>query len=154
MPKQNQFKNASPKSSPDNIYHQDRRPPSNTYHPEPSISPNLDAIDSRDDHIRELKQIGVWDSIVEHILETIGQHKTSSDEENLEIVRAVVAEIQGGNLWLNSDAFSYATELHVFGCSTLRQYAIRHGITPEGFSKHADGIIRRFGLPAKKVKTT
>lgn len=115
-------------------------------HSEPAVFPNLDALDSLEDCIRDLKRAGQWEAMVEHICSAFAHPPQSGHDSRLETLRALLVEFQGDNPQLTIDAFSYATGLNVFGAYTLRDYAKRNAISPEGFSKRVDELRRRFQL--------
>lgn len=118
------------------------RRPLKPLHSEASFDERRDSRAAVQSLIRELKEDGIWDDLLEYI------RATSEDEvfSRQKIVEEFVVEIAGDNPRLALDAFVYATGLNVYGSLTLREHATRVGYSPEGFSKRVDEIIRRFRL--------
>lgn len=123
-------------------------------HSEPACYPNPEAIDTLEDYIHDLERAGLWEAMVEHILSTRSASPSSSRQELQEFVNNLFIELQAGNAQLMADAYCYATHLNKFGPRTLRDYAKRHGITPEGFRKKVKEISRRLSLESLSNTST
>ena len=81
----------------------------------------------------------------------------SGDESGaaLRAVRDLVYELAGAqNRDLAVDVLVYATGVAEFDLTSLRDYARKHGLTPEGFRQHVLKLQRRLGLPPRAVQVT
>lgn len=96
------------------------------------------------DIIRECRALGLVDELRDALQsETMGSHALV-----VRTVRDLVYELAGSsNRDLAVDALVHATGIAEFGCYSLRDYAGRHGITPEAFRQHVLGMQRRIGFP-------
>ncbi len=73
--------------------------------------------------------------------------------EALQAVRDLVYELAGAsNRDLAVDVLIYATGVAEFDLTTLRQYARKHGLTPEGFRQHVLKMQRRLGLAPRPMQ--
>jgi hypothetical protein len=69
------------------------------------------------------------------------------DEAAVRAVRDLVYELAGArDRDLAVDVLIYATGVAEFDVTSLRGYAARHGLTPEGFRKQVLAMQRRLGL--------
>ena len=79
----------------------------------------------------------------------------SHDERasSLQAVRDLVYELAGAqNRDLAVDVLIYATGVAEFDLTSLRDYARKHGLTPEGFRQHVLKLQRRLGLPPRAIQ--
>ena len=79
----------------------------------------------------------------------------SHDERasSLQAVRDLVYELAGAqNRDLAVDVLIYATGVAEFDLTSLRDYARKHGLTPEGFRQHVLKLQRRLGLPPRAMQ--
>jgi tagatose-1,6-bisphosphate aldolase non-catalytic subunit AgaZ/GatZ len=75
------------------------------------------------------------------------------DEAAVRAVRDLVYELAGArNRDLAVDVLIYATGVAEFDVTSLRGYAARHGLTPEGFRKQVLAMQRRLGLPPRPMQ--
>ncbi len=73
----------------------------------------------------------------------------------LRAVRDLVYELAGAqNRDLAVDVLVYATGVAEFDLTSLRDYARKHGLTPEGFRQHVLKLQRRLGLPPRAMQVT
>ena len=73
----------------------------------------------------------------------------------LRAVRDLVYELAGArNRDLAVDVLIYATGVAEFDLTSLRDYARKHGLTPEGFRQHVLKLQRRLGLPPRAMQVT
>ena len=71
----------------------------------------------------------------------------------LRAVRDLVYELAGAcNRDLAVDVLIYATGVAEFDLTSLRDYARKHGLTPEGFRQHVLKMQRRLGLPPRPMQ--
>ncbi|MSU25536.1 MAG: hypothetical protein EXS32_17150 [Opitutus sp.] len=71
----------------------------------------------------------------------------------LRAVRDLVYELAGAqNRDLAVDVLIYATGVAEFDLTSLRDYARKHGLTPEGFRQHVLKLQRRLGLPPRAMQ--
>jgi hypothetical protein len=71
----------------------------------------------------------------------------------LRAVRDLVYELAGAcNRDLAVDVLIYATGVAEFDLTSLRDYARKHGLTPEGFRQHVLKMQRRLGLPPRSMQ--
>lgn len=67
-----------------------------------------------------------------------------------QVVRDLVYELAAAdNRDLAVDALIHATGIAEFECRSLRDYARKHGLTPEGFRLHVQAIRLRLNLPGR-----
>jgi hypothetical protein len=70
----------------------------------------------------------------------------------LRAVRDLVYELAGAqNRDLAVDVLIYATGVAEFDLTSLRDYARKHGLTPEGFRQHVLKLQRRLGLSPRAI---
>ena len=68
-------------------------------------------------------------------------------------VRDLVYELAGArNRDLAVDVLIHATGVAEFDCLSLRDYARKHGLTPEGFRQHVLAMQRRVNLPCRSMQ--
>ena len=73
----------------------------------------------------------------------------------LRALRDLVYELAGAlNRDLAVDVLIYATGVAEFDLTSLRDYARKHGLTPEGFRQHVLKMQRRLGLPPRPMQQT
>lgn len=71
----------------------------------------------------------------------------------LQAVRDLVYELAGSsNRDLAVDVLIYATGVAEFDLTSLREYARKHGLTPEGFRQHVLKMQRRLGLAPRPMQ--
>ena len=79
----------------------------------------------------------------------------SHDERasSIQAVRDLVYELAGSqNRDLAVDVLIYASGVAEFDLTSLRDYARKHGLTPEGFRQHVLKLQRRLGLPPRAMQ--
>jgi hypothetical protein len=71
----------------------------------------------------------------------------------LRAVRDLVYELAGArDRDLAVDVLIYATGIAEFDLTSLRDYARKHGLSPEGFRQHVLKMQRRLGLPPRPMQ--
>ena len=76
-----------------------------------------------------------------------------SDGAAIRAVRDLVYELAGArNRDLAVDVLIHATGVAEFDCLSLRDYARKHGLTPEGFRQHVLAMQRRVNLPCRAMQ--
>ena len=71
----------------------------------------------------------------------------------MRVVRDLVYELAGArNRDLAVDVLIHATGVAEFDCLSLRDYARKHGLTPEGFRQHVLAMQRRVNLPCRPMQ--
>lgn len=79
------------------------------------------------------------------------QDRARSDA--LHVVRDLVYELAGArDRDLAVDVLIYATGVAEFDLTSLRDYAHKHALTPEGFRQHVLKMQRRLGLPPRPMQ--
>jgi len=79
------------------------------------------------------------------------QHCSQGDA--LHAVRDLVYELAGArDRDLAVDVLIYATGVAEFDLTSLRDYARKHGLTPEGFRQHVLKMQRRLGLRPRPMQ--
>ena len=77
----------------------------------------------------------------------------SSQGDALHAVRDLVYELAGArNRDLAVDVLIYATGVAEFDLTSLRDYGLKHGLTPEGFRQHVLKMQRRLGLQPRPMQ--
>lgn len=79
--------------------------------------------------------------------------QTQSSELALQAVRDLIYELAGSpNRDMAVDVLIYATGVAEFDLTSLRDYARKHGLTPEGFRQHVLKMQRRLGLAPRPMQ--
>lgn len=95
------------------------------------------------DVVRDCAELDLLDDL----RKALHPHTAPQQTDTLRAVRDLVYELAGSpNRDLAVDVLIHATGLGEFERRTLRQYARRHGLTPEGFRKQVLAMKRRLGL--------
>jgi hypothetical protein len=101
------------------------------------------------DVLRECAEAGLMDEL---------RGALAGGQENeqgtaLRAVRDLVYELAGTrDRDLAVDVLIYATGVAEFDLTSLRDYARKHGLTPEGFRQHVLKMQRRLGLPPRPMQ--
>ncbi len=99
--------------------------------------------------IRECTAIGV----IDELRGALGTEECDEAGAALRALRDVVYELAGApNRDLAVDVLIYATGVAEFDLTSLRDYARKHGLTPEGFRQHVLKLQRRLGLPPRAMQ--
>ena len=99
--------------------------------------------------IRECAAIGV----IDELRGALGTESRDEAGAALRALRDVVYELAGAqNRDLAVDVLIYATGVAEFDLTSLRDYARKHGLTPEGFRQHVLKLQRRLGLPPRAMQ--
>lgn len=103
------------------------------------------------DILRDCAENGLTDEL------RVALEMGAADEpgDALRVVRDLVYELAGArNRDLAVDVLIYATGIAEFDLTSLRDYALKHGLTPEGFRQHVLKLQRRLGLPRRARQTS
>ena len=104
--------------------------------------------DSVRDILRDCEQQGLLDEL----RQALGV-ATNNDDCAVRAVRDLVYELAGAkDRDLAVDALIYATGVAEFDLLSLRDYASKHGLSPEGFRQHVLATQHRLGLPPRPMQ--
>jgi hypothetical protein len=91
--------------------------------------------------------------LLEELREALIPAGDCSQGDALHAVRDLVYELAGArNRDLAVDVLIYATGVAEFDLTSLRDYAHKHALTPEGFRQHVLKMQRRLGLPPRPMQ--
>jgi hypothetical protein len=91
--------------------------------------------------------------LIEELRATLALEMHDEPGAALRAVRDLVYELAGAqNRDLAVDVLIYATGVAEFDLTSLRDYARKHGLTPEGFRQHVLKLQRRLGLPPRAMQ--
>jgi len=117
-------------------------------HPANAVAARAPVIDRVCDIVKDCEQQG----LVHELRQALGL-EARPDETAIRLVRDLVYELAGArNRDLAVDVLIYATGVAEFDVTSLRGYAARHGLTPEGFRQQVLAIQRRLGLPPRPMQ--
>ena len=104
--------------------------------------------DSVSDVLKDCAQLGLLDEL----RATLGLDR-KNDEASVQAVRDLVYELAGArNRDLAVDVLIYAAGVVEFDLLSLRDYAHRHGLSPEGFRQHVLALQHRLSLPRRPMQ--
>ena len=90
--------------------------------------------------------------VIDELRQALGMEQRGA-ETTVRVVRDLVYELAGAeNRDLAVDVLIYATGVAEFDLTSLRDYARKHGLTPEGFRQHVLKMQRRLGLPSRPMQ--
>ena len=122
------------------------RPPANGWNNQSAWNP---AVDTVADILRECEASG----LLEDLRAALGCTGEDHHVVTLRAIRDLVYELAGSeNRDLAVDVLIYATGVAEFDVTSLRGYAVRHGLTAEGFRKQVLAMQRRLGLPPRPMQ--
>jgi hypothetical protein len=105
--------------------------------------------DSVAEVLRECTESGLLDELRAALADAAEPRQGSA----LQAVRDLVYELAGAsNRDLAVDVLIYATGIAEFDLTSLRDYARKHGLTPEGFRQHVLKMQHRLGLPPRPMQ--
>ena len=117
-------------------------------HPANAVAARAPVIDRVCDIVKDCEQQG----LVDELRQALGL-EARPDQTAIRVVRDLVYELAGArNRDLAVDVLIYATGVAEFDVTSLRGYAARHGLTPEGFRQQVLAIQRRLGLPPRPIQ--
>lgn len=91
--------------------------------------------------------------LVDELRAALQPSRACSRGDTLQAVRDLVYELAGArNRDLAVDVLIYATGVAEFDLTSLRDYARKHALTPEGFRQHVLKMQRRLGLPLRSMQ--
>src|ERR1017187_5547817 len=104
--------------------------------------------DSVSDVLKDCAQLGLLDEL----RASLGLER-KNDEASVQAVRDLVYELAGArNRDLAVDVLVSATGLAELYMLSLRDYARKHGLSPEGFRQHVLAMQHRLGLPPRPMQ--
>ena len=104
--------------------------------------------DSVSDVLKDCAQMG----LLEELRAALGLDR-DNDTASVRAVRDLVYELAGTrNRDLAVDVLIYATGVAEFDLLSLRDYARKHGLSPEGFRQHVLAMQHRLGLPPRPMQ--
>jgi len=111
-------------------------------------SERLSGGDSVRDVLKDCAQLGLLDEL----RNALGL-KQAHDGASVQAVRDLVYELAGAkDRDLAVDVLIYATGVAEFDLLSLRDYARKHGLSPEGFRQHVLALQHRLGLPPRPMQ--
>jgi len=117
-------------------------------HPANAVAARAPVGDRVCDIVKDCEQQG----LVDELRQALGL-EARPDQTAIRLVRDLVYELAGArNRDLAVDVLIYATGVAEFDVTSLRGYAARHGLTPEGFRQQVLAIQRRLGLPPRPMQ--
>ncbi|MBI5770283.1 MAG: hypothetical protein HZA93_21085 [Verrucomicrobia bacterium] len=91
--------------------------------------------------------------LLEELRAAVNHGRDCPPGDALQAVRDLVYELAGAsNRDLAVDVLIYATGVAEFDLTSLREYARKHGLTPEGFRQHVLKMQRRLGLAPRPTQ--
>jgi len=110
--------------------------------------PRIGVSDVVQEVLRDCEQQG----LVDELRQVLGL-AANPDAGALRAVRDLVYELAGAtDRELAVDALIYATGVAEFDLLSLRDYARKHGLSPEGFRQHVLALQHRLGLPPRPMQ--
>jgi hypothetical protein len=91
--------------------------------------------------------------LLEELRAALNPAQDCSQGDALNAVRDLVYELAGArDRDLAVDVLIYATGVAEFDLTSLRDYAQKHGLSPEGFRQHVLKMQRRLGLQPRPMQ--
>ena len=123
------------------------QPPANGWNNQSAWNP---AVDTVADILRECEASG----LLEDLRAALGCTGEDHHVVTLRAVRDLVYELAGSeNRDLAVDVLIYATGVAEFDLTSLRDYARKHGLTPEGFRQQVLKMQRRLRLSPREAQS-
>jgi hypothetical protein len=123
------------------------QPPANGWNNQSAWNP---AVDTVADILRECEASG----LLEDLRAALGCAGEDHHVVTLRAIRDLVYELAGSeNRDLAVDVLIYATGVAEFDLTSLRDYARKHGLTPEGFRQQVHKMQRRLRLSPREAQS-
>jgi hypothetical protein len=123
------------------------QPPANGWNDHSSWNPPVDTVA---DVLRECEASG----LLEDLRVALGCTGEDHHVVTLRAIRDLVYELAGSeNRDLAVDVLIYATGVAEFDLTSLRDYARKHGLTPEGFRQQVLKMQRRLRLSPREAQS-
>jgi len=123
------------------------QPPANGWNNQSAWNP---AVDTVADILRECEASG----LLEDLRAALGCTGEDHHVVTLRAIRDLVYELAGSeNRDLAVDVLIYATGVAEFDLTSLRDYARKHGLTPEGFRQQVLKMQRRLRLSPREAQS-
>ena len=105
------------------------------------------------DTVADVIQDCTENGLLDELRAALAVEPDDAQGSTLRAVRDLVYELAGAqNRDLAVDVLIYATGVAEFDLTSLRGYARKHGLTPEGFRQHVLKLQRRLGLPPRAMQ--
>ena len=105
------------------------------------------------DTVADVIQACTENGLIDDLRAALAVEPDDAPGSTLRAVRDLVYELAGAqNRDLAVDVLIYATGVAEFDLTSLRDYARKHGLTPEGFRQHVLKLQRRLGLPPRAMQ--
>ena len=105
------------------------------------------------DTVADVIQDCIDNGLLDDLRAALAVDSCNEQASTLQAVRDLVYELAGAqNRDLAVDVLIYATGVAEFDLTSLRDYARKHGLTPEGFRQHVLKLQRRLGLPPRAMQ--
>jgi hypothetical protein len=105
------------------------------------------------DTVADVIQDCTDNGLIDDLRAALAVESHDAQGSTLQAVRDLVYELAGAqNRDLAVDVLIYATGVAEFDLTSLRDYARKHGLTPEGFRQHVLKLQRRLGLPPRAMQ--
>ena len=105
------------------------------------------------DTVADVIQDCTENGLIDDLRAALAVESNDAQGSALQAVRDLVYELAGAeNRDLAVDVLIYATGVAEFDLTSLRDYARKHGLTPEGFRQHVLKLQRRLGLPPRAMQ--
>ena len=105
------------------------------------------------DTVAEVIRDCTENGLIDELRAALAVESDDAQGSTLRAVRDLVYELAGAqNRDLAVDVLIYATGVAEFDLTSLRDYARKHGLTPEGFRQHVLKLQRRLGLPPRAMQ--
>ena len=104
------------------------------------------------DNVRDVLRDCEQQGLLDELRQALGL-AANCDDGAVRAVRDLVYELAGAkNRDLAVDALIYATGVAEFDLLSLRDYARKHGLSPDGFRQHVLATQHRLGLPPRPMQ--
>lgn len=105
------------------------------------------------DTVADVIQDCIENGLLDELRAALAVDVDEAEGSTLRAVRDLVYELAGAqNRDLAVDVLIYATGVAEFDLTSLRDYARKHGLTPEGFRQHVLKLQRRLGLSPRAMQ--
>jgi len=105
------------------------------------------------DTVADVIQDCTDNGLIDDLRAALAVESHDAQGSTLQAVRDLVYELAGAkNRDLAVDALIYATGVAEFDLLSLRDYARKHGLSPEGFRQHVIAMQHRLNLPRRSMQ--
>ena len=108
---------------------------------------------TRSDTVTEAVRECAESGLLDELRAALAVDQQNEQSGALRAVRDLIYELAGArNRDLAVDVLIYATGVAEFDLTNLRDYARKHGLSPEGFRQNVVKMQRRLGLPSRPMQ--